>query len=264
MRILASLLAAILLATGLALGGYCALLAWRRDAIAPPPATPADDGLLAALPRPQPLAPGPEFARGARAANAAIRGARAPAIALTLRIRNLPAGWLGPDAGVAVAAANGNPNLTWTPLAAPSSPGGDVLLEHTVPVAGDHVITVAARREFAVHGYLARTLAAVPPGGTTVDVDASAARIAFELPPQAGAATIVRLVRTDDPHWLPGAGAPSGVRLQPRTTTWLWLGAGRYDLCDPLQPERRQHFDVPGAATIVVNVGLPRARADRP
>ncbi len=254
------MLIALLLAAGLALGGYCLLLAWRRAPL--PPAAAVHAAELAPLPLPQPLAPGPEFARPPRAADAAGTRTVAPQpLAVTFRVHGVPAAWRTERAGLGVFPADGSSGVVWLPLADPAGADGVVGVDHTVPRAGEYVVGVAAERGMAVHGYLTRARTRIAASGS-VEIDVTAARVALELPPNVASTQLLRLVRSDDPHWLL-ADATSGLTIAPKTRRWLWLGAGGYDLCDPLQPEHRQHFEVPADTGVTVAPMLVRARGDR-
>jgi hypothetical protein len=174
----------------------------------------------------------------------------------------MPEQWRTDAAGLGVMPASGGGNLVWLPFGAASA-REPLELPFTLPEAGDVIVTVAATRAFATHGYLTRQTVTVPTGGGLVPIDVDAAEVALHLPAATPHGVLLQLVRIDDPHWLPLAFAPSGLLLAPGAPRRLWLGAGGYELRDPLDPERRQSFAVPGPA-VAVNAELARARGGRP
>ena len=214
------------------------------------------------LPLPERLPGGGDFAARPHATNAASERHRLP-VAVTLAVRGVPAGWRTATAGLAVHGADGGGDHAWLPFGDAVEIDGALRLAHTLPAGGAATVSVAAAPEFAAHGYLARQRLAVPPDGGTLDVDANASRVALHLPAATRHAVLLRLVRSDDPHWLPLAFAPSGLQLSPGGALVLWLGAGGYELRDPLEPDRHQPFTVPTDA-VAVSAELVPVRADRP
>jgi hypothetical protein len=248
----------LLLAAGLALGGYCLLLAWRQPAhatavTAPPAPAAITIGAPARLPAHA------DFGRIALAAN--HRPDRAP-IRLDVRVRNLPPEWRPPTAGVALYAADDSDGLTWLPFASGTARDGDFEFATLHERAGDVVVSVALSRDAALHGYLARTRTTVA-AGAVVELDASAAKVAFRARSGAGQTGPFRIARVDDPHWLPIDVAVAGLVVG-ATPTSLWLGRGDYVLRDTLRPDRQQAFTVPTDQVVEISDGLARARADRP
>lgn len=214
---------------------------------------------------PERLPTAPEFARRAEPASAARE--RPPSPAIAIRVRALAKEQRTPTMGIATFDATTGAGFVWMPLAE-ATDAGDDLLVHTTPVgSGEHCATLATAREFARHGYLARSRFVLPSGATaTADVvlDASMGVARFELPRGSVRAGPLRLVRADDPHWLPMQHGATGVSLTAAEPTTLLLGAGVYELQDPIAPESRQRFEVPTKGPIVLSASLTLVRADRP
>jgi hypothetical protein len=72
------------------------------------------------------------------------------------------------------------------------------------------------------------------------------------------------LSRCDDPHWLPSSHAATGIDLRGDRPTAIVLGAGDYELVDPIDVTRRQRFAAPATEEIRLNPDLAGARGDRP
>lgn len=257
-RFVASLLAALLLALGLALGGYCALLAWRRPALAAdaPPAPPP----IAPIPEPARLPSSPDYGTVALAACEQPPAARIP---ITVSVRNVPAEWRTPTSGIAITLQDGSSGLVWLPLAAATNEDGVLVLPHVLPQAGEIVVALASAPQFATHSYLARSTVVVP-ATTTVELDGSAAAVTFRLPAGAKHSCPLRVRRTDDASWLPMDGAAAGLEVGAGAPARLWLGNGSYELGDPLRPEVRQGFVVPNDTSVEVTACSSPARVDRP
>lgn len=250
---------ALLLAVGLALGGYCALLAWRRPS--PPPASgPYAATAVAPLALPTRLPTNPDFGRVALAANDRRPGISVP---VTVRVHGVPAGWNTASAGVALFPSDGSRGLVWLPLATAAQQAGSLVLQYELARGGEVVATLAAARAYALHSYLARCITQVE-DATTIDIDATAQHTGFKLSAGGKHLGPFRITRTDDPHWLPMDVATTGLTLASDAPIWLWLGRGSYELCDPLQPDRRQPFAVPASAVIELSADLAAARVDRP
>jgi hypothetical protein len=245
-----------LLALGIALGGYCALLAWRRPALA----AESPRALPAPIPDPARLPSSPDFGSVALAAYERVPAARIP---INVSVRNVPAEWRTPSSGVAIALQDGSSGVTWLPLATAANEDGALVLLHVLPHAGEIVVALATAPQFATHSYLARRVVVVQ-ATTTVDVDGSAAAVTFRLPAGAKHSCPLRVGRTDDASWLPMDGAAAGLELDAGAPTRLWLGNGSYELGDPLRPDVRQGFEVPKDTSVEVTAGSSRARADRP
>lgn len=214
---------------------------------------------------PERLPASPEFARRAEPATAARE--RAPAPTIAIRVRALAKEQRTPAMGVATFDATTGAGFVWTPLADASEADGDLLIRTAANGTGERCATLATAREFARHGYLARSRFVLPAGaGSAVDVvlDATMGTARFELPRGSVRAGPLRLVRTDDPHWLPMENGATGVSLTAPDPTTLLLGAGVYELQDPIAPESRQRFEVPAKDPIVLSASLTLVRADRP
>lgn len=244
---------------GVALGAYCALLAWRHPpirAMEGPSLAPGGAPLAA----PERLPANPDFDRVALAAS--DRRAR-ETVRMTLHLRGVPPAWRTETAGVAIFPADATSGLSWLPLATASEQAGTLVLQHTLPRGGEVVATLATARAFALHSYLARSVALVADGGT-IELDATAAPVSFRLPHGAQRIGPLRIARVDDPSWVAMDVAATGLDLAAGTPRELWLGRGTYELCDPLQPERRQRFDVPADRAVELSASLATGRADRP
>ena len=88
--------------------------------------------------------------------------------------------------------------------------------------------------------------------------------VRLQLPPTARRAGPLQLARVDDPHWLPMHCGANGITLIGDSPQDLLLGAGQYELCDPLAPLRRQRFEVPARDPVVLIDSLAVLRAGRP
>jgi len=86
----------------------------------------------------------------------------------------------------------------------------------------------------------------------------------FELPSGRGRAGPLRLVRVDDPQWLPMEHGTTGVLLADTESVTLLLGAGTYELQDPIARDKTQRFDVPAKDAVVISSTLTVAPIDRP
>ncbi|MCK5940869.1 MAG: hypothetical protein KAI24_02770, partial [Planctomycetes bacterium] len=96
-----------------------------------------------------------------------------------------------------------------------------------------------------------------------VALDGAVHRVRFDLPTDLDQAGPLRLQRVDDRQWLPMLHATSGLRLRRGVDLTLTLGAGSYELQDPLAPERAQTFELPGTTAVTVTAALPPARDGR-
>jgi hypothetical protein len=262
-RAVASLLIALLLAAAVGLLGYVGLLALRRAGTTTA-AVPLTLPELLPPPAPKRLPPDPGFDQQTFAASAS----REPAMGRRLRItlRGVPAELRTPAAGVASFQASSGSDFVWSPLA--TATGGNEVIEllTTVRGSGDVVVTLAAARPFARHGYLLRQQVAANGDGAElrVDLTLTTARVRLRLLDPDIASLPLRLVRRDDPQWLPmelGGGSivvPRGGELT------LLLGAGDYELRDPLAPSRAVALQVPGSSEVDVSAALATERGDRP
>lgn len=248
----------MLLAVGFALGGYCGLLAWRRPA-QPPLAVDTAATASPPLPAPTRLAGDPNFGRLALAANDLRHTTPIP---ITVRLRGVDPGWRTESCGVAISSRDGGSGLVWLPLTAATLDQGTYTLQHRLTKGDEILVAVAASRACALHGYLTRSAFTVSEPAT-LDIDASATRVAFRGPGTSRHLGPLRIVRSSDAHWVPMAGAAAGLVLSSANDE-LWLGQGSYELCDPIRNEARQRFDVPGTQLVEISASLARTAADRP
>ena len=173
------------------------------------------------------------------------------------------------SAGVATFHSLTGGDFRWYPLSE-ALPGNEhsLLITSDAQVGSQLTITLAAKPEQARHGYLAQTTIEVTAanGRATplVTLHGAAHDVAFNLPANVEQAGPLRLLRIDDQQWLPMLHSTSGLALRRGVTTKLKLGAGTYELQDPLAPERTQQFTVPGSAVVEVSETLAPARDDRP
>jgi hypothetical protein len=173
---------------------------------------------------------------------------------------------LAPTVGVALFARETGSQFTWIPLAG-RAPGADGALSFDVAtkVLGDLAVTLAADRDGARHGYLARRIVVVGRNAPRAAVvfDAIATPVEFVLPATRKLLAPLRVVRTDDAEWLPMHLGSSGLSLT-EPTTRLVFGAGSYELVDPIDPALRLSFVVPAPAPVTISENLSRPRAGRP
>lgn len=263
-RILASFLTAMLLAIGLGVAGYSAVVAVARST----------SGAAPPLPRHAPLPVLPPLSRLGPVAETKHFGAPATGrkhgvapFSITVVVRGVPAALRTTTGGVWLARADGQGNRTWLPWhdpsATPATADQDIVWTATLDHVGDHVVAAATAHEFGQHGYLARRTATCT-GPATIDLDASTSEVVFRLPPLARQVGPLRVARVDDPQWLPAAALPTGLSLAPGSPVRCRLGHGAYELHDPLRPEVRQAFVVPAADDVVISANLAAPRADRP
>ena len=186
-----------------------------------------------------------------------------------MRLSQLHAILRGHDAGIAVFHAVNGSRFRWLPLrdAERDASGGLVVRAAAIP-GSRMAVTLATERRHARHGYLERREIEITGDAAAARVEVSLSgrvhAVRFDLPVGAEHAGPLRLTRADDPQWLPMLHGTSGLTLAIGTERTLHLGAGTYELRDPLDVERRQRFDVTGDAVIVLLAELTRARGDRP
>jgi len=257
------LFAAALIAVGLAIAGWTALLALGRGPVhTAPPRAIAD---LPRPPAPERLPGGFDVRREASAADAIWQDG-AP-VDVAIRVRNLPKELLGAETGLAVMAETGA-DFDWVPLAETTAAPDGALIATSKSHAGDKLsVTLATSRAFARHGYLARSIARVKrePAGAIAEIpfDVDVATVRLQLPPTARRAGPLQLRRVDDPQWLPIHCAPNGITLVGDSPQDLLLGAGQYELSDPLDQAHRQRFEAPSRDPIVLIESLAVLRAGR-
>lgn len=189
------------------------------------------------------------------------------ASSVVIHLHSLPAASRTATMGVATFDATNGSGFVWTPLtAANEQADGSLLLRATVHDTSEQSVTFATDRAFARHGYLARSRF-VPDrrsGEVAVSLDATTNLIRFELPPTATRAGPLRIVRLDDPTWMPMEHGTTGLSVTSSGPTTVLFGAGEYELQDPLVPERTQRFVVPASGPVVLSPSLTVARAGRP
>lgn len=250
-----SLLAGLAAATAL----YALVLTFGRD-----PLPGADQRYEAPsrtpLPRPARLAPVPELS----ALQASAPPDERPLIPLRVEVRDIAAALRTPNAGVAVFLAATGGDFRWRPLSVSERrDDGAAALSVRAPAGAEYCVTLASASDRARHGYLARRVVVVAPGAI-VRLSGALHDVRFDLPDGADQAGPLRLQRIDDRDWLPMQAAPSGLKLRSGTRTVLQLGAGSYELQDPLTPSAAQVFDVPAASgAVMVSAALLRAPGDR-
>lgn len=254
-RFAASLLIVLLLATGLGLGGYGALLALRREPVpsTEPPTAPAAPEAIPAAAR---LPADDEFAQLQLAPTAGE--VPAAGFVVAIRVQNLPAGWHGNAAGVAVHDPAMQHGLLWLPLAGGSRSGEEMVLSARLPREGTFRLALAAEPSLALHGYLVRTTQDIV-AGQDIALDATAAAVEFVAADRRTPSGPWRLVRRSDPAWLPMADASTGLHVTPAAPVRLWLGAGDYALEDPMARHPPLAFAVPADRRVVVTAGPPPA-----
>lgn len=183
---------------------------------------------------------------------------------LTITAHGLPASLDLAVAGVAVFLADSGGEFTWTPFAhASGNRATGLSVRPTVRGPGPFVITVAAERAFARHGYLVRGSCDLAADRTPAAVlDASAAVVEFRVAAGQRRAGPFRLVRSDDPSWAAMPAGTTGLTVAgTEPVRWL-LGHGRYELLDPIGGQVVRRFDVPATTSVEISVAAPRS--DRP
>jgi hypothetical protein len=252
------------LAACVGVAGWAGLLALRREA---PPETQL--GPIAPIVQPPPpkrLPTAPEFARHALPATASRTRT---GTSIVVHIPAVPAALQGTAAGVATYDADTGGEFAWLPLAGGTAGAdGSVTLQATTLVRGELQVAFATAPEWARHSYLARTTlaidAATAGSHVTVDLPVVVGTVQVVLPDTTTRAGPLRLARCDDPQWLPTFHAATGIEVRREASADVLLGAGTYELVDPIDATRRQRFEVPGAGKIVLTPTLTAVRADRP
>jgi hypothetical protein len=253
-RALLSLLFSLLIAVGLAVGGYAALWSLRREPITETaPATPTTPAPRPAIDR------RPDSPDYARVPAAAPERGDAPLVPLTIVVRNVPATWPTTHAGVAVAPRRGGDGLAWLPIAAATRTDDGWMLRTDVASGEEYVAALATTRAGALRSFLAQASQKVD-AAANLAIDGAGRATSFRLPEGAERRGPFRLLRDGDAGWLP-AEAPTGLVLAPATATTLWLGAGSYRLVDVLHEARSQSFRVPQDGDVTISAALAAAAA---
>lgn len=184
-------------------------------------------------------------------------------------LRGVPRQRLGDRAGVAVFDPRTGIDFHWAPLLAATA-GEDGAVELTVRAPEREVVlALSTAREHAHHGYLASTIVRLPaPPEQAVEFDANVTATTFVLGGGRRRAGPLQLARVGDAEWLPLAAARNGLYVEPGEAetggTTILLGAGEYELVDPIDPAARQRFSVPAPGPITVEKHLARPRGRRP
>ncbi|HEX5051556.1 MAG TPA: hypothetical protein VFZ65_07290 [Planctomycetota bacterium] len=214
---------------------------------------------LTAPPAPARLDSAPELQRSTTPA--AVSRAQSGAIPIVVHVSDLPPSLRNESAGVATFAADTGADFVWTPLAsATEAADGSLGLTSWAQGTGETVVTLATSRTTARHAYLARTT--IRPGQRSssnpadVDLRATISNVRFVLPEGADRAGPFRLVRVDDAQWLPMHHTATGITILAKEPQSVLLGAGSYELCDPLADDRRQRFDVPRSEPVLVKASM--------
>lgn len=199
---------------------------------------------------------------------AADLGAVVTRVTVPVRVSALPQSLRTAEAGVATYHSVTGGEFHWYPLSEgiPGQNGG-LLITAQAPQHTRLTVTFAATREQARHGYIDRHEfdVAASNGRATdiVELDGAVHAVRFDLPKGVDQAGPLRLQRVDDRQWLPMLHGTAGLKLRSGKVLSLQLGAGTYELQDPLAPERTQRFDVPGTPSVTVTAALPPARDGR-
>jgi hypothetical protein len=256
------LFVSLLLAVGGSVAAFCGFLTLRHATGEDAPAKPLP--VLTEPPRPERLPPAPEF--GSAAVPAAAQRPRARPVDVSIRVRGLTADLAKTSAGVAVFDAETGAGFAWAPLAdAARADDGSLVLRARTTAIHDICVTAASAREFARHGYFAKTsLAASAASSREVELSVATARVRFLLPDGAERAGPLRLRRLDDPRWMPIESGGTGLTIAPGEESSILLGAGTYEVADPIDDTRSQRFEVPGEPDVTLDAALTTARVDRP
>ncbi len=189
--------------------------------------------------------------------------------AVVVHIPAMPAGLSEAAAGIATYDARTGADFAWVPLtAATTMPDGSLTLQSTTRVRGELEVAFASAPEWARHSYLARVRvdarASANSGQIDVELPVVASVAALRLPDGIQRAGPLRLSRCDDPQWLPTVHSATGIEVLRGKPTYVWLGAGCYELLDPIDATRRQRFDIPSGGPIEITATLTAAPADHP
>ncbi|HEB53262.1 MAG TPA: hypothetical protein ENI87_08420 [bacterium] len=217
----------------------------------------------ARLPRPERL---PELPRIRENGFATDRRHEVGERSLTVVLSSVPAVVDPGVAGIATFDSVTGGDFRWFPLVAgEDEDDGSLRMTVTTAVDGPLTITFAAAREHARHGYLSRRRldADSDAAGAPITLAGETYRVRIDLPPGTDRAGPLRLQRVDDRQWLPMLHSTSGLTLRRGAELVLDLGAGTYELQDPIAPERSQRFDVPGTDRVEISAALAPARDGR-
>lgn len=227
-----------------------------------PTAEPASPAPARQVPSPQRLAPDPAVQREPVPASVGVPPR--DAVRLTIVLQNLPTGLAAETAGVALFATDTGAEFQWLPLSACRD---GAVLETTSSVLGSLTVTLATAREHARHAYLAstsQTFGRPHHDGATVQLDGAGQRVQFRVANPTHSAGPLQLQRVDDPSWQASAVAPTGLQCRGAAATEVLLGAGQYELVDPIDPTTRQRFTVPSPEPVRIREALSRPATGRP
>jgi hypothetical protein len=190
-------------------------------------------------------------------------------VAVPIHVHNVPTMQDSSSAGVATFHTLTGGEFRWLPLSeAMRGQDNSLLVTADAQLGTRLTVTLATKREHARHGYIAtQVLDVASENGIAtpmVNLQGLVHDVQFNLPTNVERAGPMRLQRVDDRQWLPMRHDTSGLTLRRGKVTSLKLGAGTYELQDPLLPERRQQFTVPETMTVEVSATLLPARDDRP
>jgi hypothetical protein len=259
-RFLATILASLLLAVGLAIAGYSFLLTLRRAPL--PTVDPEPPATARQVPAPARLPADPTLRR--EPVPASVAAAPKSAMRLSIALQNVPPGLDPATAGVALFATDTGAEFQWLPLSACRD---GAVLEAATTVVGSLTATLATDRGHARHGYLAQktqTFARAHRQGETLILDAASQTVRFELANTAHRAGPLALRRVDDPNWQASTAAPTGLQCRGKEAVEVLLGAGVYELADPIDAALVQRFTVPSPAPITIREGLSRPATGHP
>jgi hypothetical protein len=174
-----------------------------------------------------------------------------------------------PSAGIATFQSQTGSDFRWLPLKGATLQANDTLLIKTESNIGERItVTLSARREQARHGYINRTQIEVQAkkdgSSNAVKVSGRTYRVTFNLPTSVERAGPLRLQRKDDRTWLPMQHDTTGLTLTKGQKTILELGAGAYELLDPLAPEHTQSFRIADDTAVEVIAEFAPTRDGRP
>lgn len=251
-RTLATIVAALLLASGLLVAGYALLLSLGRDTLSTPALPPSSDEApeLGKVERLPPYRDARVFAAPASAARSADTSGTPHEVTLTH-------GEFDPEAGIAAFATDSGRTIAWLPLHTGQRTKDGWHWQLRLPRQAV-TLSLAATAQQSRHSYLARVdlpAGDSRPAATHFEVGASPA--ALKLPPGIAQAGPFRLVRKGDADWR----YPSGHGLFLPDLDGHRLGHGSYELIDPIDPDLRQRFEVPGSGGLTIAARLARPRS---
>jgi len=250
MRLLATILIALLLAASVLILGYAGWLTLRRVVLPGAPVLAHEP--LRAGPTPPARLP-PQAGDEAAPNGSALVPAADFRIAIAITITNLPAGLDRHQAGLALFGSADGSDFRFHRLA---DLGEDLLLQTQTLATGALRIVLAEDAEQARHSFLCRVdheFARQPAGATPLALDATAQRLRFVVAGSDASYGPLLLRRRHEPDWHAPRAVAAGLRSHRDAPCELWLGAGEYELSDPLRPDRQQTFTVPGEGTVTLN-----------